>query len=153
MNKCYFYGKEEVLTIHGSQGREWDIVILSVVDTTNKWFTNSKCTKSNGLKVINTAVSRAKKKLVIVCDANYWKTQQEQLIGKLISIGKEIQNKLKNSPYCWNSTRKIERVSAFLLVGTRADTTLQEMIILWQKPRRFLNVFAYSNSKNKSDRN
>ena len=45
-----FFGKEEVLTIHGSQGREWDIVILSVVDTTNKWFTNSKCTKSNGLK-------------------------------------------------------------------------------------------------------
>lgn len=86
-----FFGKEEVLTIHGSQGREWDIVILSVVDTTNKWFTNSKCPKSNGLKVINTAVSRVKKKLVIVCDANYWKTQQEQLIGKLISIGKEIQ--------------------------------------------------------------
>ena len=38
---------------------------------------------------------------------------------------------IKKSPYCWNSTRKIERASAFLLGGTRADTTLQEMI-LWQ---------------------
>nr|DAI49135.1 MAG TPA: hypothetical protein [Bacteriophage sp.] len=41
---------------------------------------------------------------------------------------------IKKSPYCWNSTRKIERVSAFLLGGTRADTKSQEMI-LWQKPK------------------
>lgn len=85
-----FFGKEEVLTIHGSQGREWDTVVLSVVDTTKKWFTDSNCPKSNGLKVINTAVSRAKKELVIVCDVEYWKKQNEQLIGKLIKIGKEI---------------------------------------------------------------
>lgn len=86
-----FFGKEEVLTIHGSQGREWNTVILSVVDTTQRWFTDSNNSKSNGLKVINTAVSRAKQKLVIVCDAKYWKAQQDQLIGKLIAIGHEIK--------------------------------------------------------------
>lgn len=86
-----FLGKEEVLTVHGSQGREWNTVILSVVDTTKKWFTDSNNSKSNGLKVINTAVSRAKQKLVIVCDVEYWKTQQNQLIGKLIAIGHEIK--------------------------------------------------------------
>ena len=76
--------------MHGSQGREWNTVILSVVDSTNKWFTNSLNHKSNGKKVINTAVSRAKNKLVIVCDVEHWKTQHKQLIGQLIEIGEEI---------------------------------------------------------------
>lgn len=85
-----FNGSREILTVHGSQGREWNTVILSVVDRTNKWFTNSLNHKSNGKKVINTAVSRAKNKLVIVCDAEHWKTQHKQLIGQLIEIGEEI---------------------------------------------------------------
>lgn len=85
-----FNGSGEILTVHGSQGREWNTVILSVVDSTNKWFTNSLNHKSNGKKVINTAVSRAKNKLVIVCDAEHWKTQHKQLIGQLIEIGEEI---------------------------------------------------------------
>lgn len=85
-----FNGSREILTVHGSQGREWNTVILSVVDSTNKWFTNSLNHKSNGKKVINTAVSRAKNKLVIVCDTEHWKTQHKQLIGQLIEIGEEI---------------------------------------------------------------
>lgn len=85
-----FNGSREILTVHGSQGREWNTVILSVVDSTNKWFTNSLNHKSNGKKVINTAVSRAKNKLVIVCDTEHWKTQHKQLIGQLIAIGEEI---------------------------------------------------------------
>lgn len=85
-----FNGSGEILTVHGSQGREWNTVILSVVDSTNKWFTNSLNHKSNGKKVINTAVSRAKNKLIIVCDAEHWKTQHKQLIGQLIEIGEEI---------------------------------------------------------------
>lgn len=80
----------EILTVHGSQGREWNTVLLSVVDSTNKWFTNSHNNISNGLKVINTAVSRAKKKLVIVCDVEHWKKQNNQLIGQLIQIGEEL---------------------------------------------------------------
>ena len=78
------------MTVHGSQGREWDTVIFSVVDTTDMWFTNSLHPKSDGKKVINTAVSRAKKKLIIVCDAEYWKPMEKQLIGKLLSVAEEI---------------------------------------------------------------
>lgn len=81
----------EVNTVHGSQGREWDCVILSVVDTTDRFFTDSNLKISNGKKIINTAVSRAKKKLILVCDASYWSTQKNQLIGKILSISKEIQ--------------------------------------------------------------
>lgn len=75
---------ENIITVHGSQGREWNTVILSVVDTADMWFTNSLITKSNGLKLINTAVSRAKKKLIIVCDYNYWQNQHKQLIGNIL---------------------------------------------------------------------
>ncbi len=81
----------EVNTVHGSQGREWDCVVFSVVDTTDQWFTNSLLPKSNGKNVVNTAVSRAKKQLVLVCDANYWSTQKNQLIGKLLSIAQELK--------------------------------------------------------------
>lgn len=82
--------QDSVMTVHGSQGREWDTVIFSVVDTTDMWFTNSLHPKSDGKKVINTAVSRAKKKLIIVCDAEYWKPMEKQLIGKLLSVAEEI---------------------------------------------------------------
>ncbi len=87
--------KQQVLTVHASQGKEWDTVILSVVDTAKKWFTDSGNAESNGLKVINTAVSRAKKRLIIVCDANYWINEKEQLIGSLIDIAdKKIKYKI-----------------------------------------------------------
>ncbi|MBR3060530.1 MAG: ATP-binding domain-containing protein [Oscillospiraceae bacterium] len=68
---------EKVFTIHGSQGREWDTVILSVVETTHSGFLTPV--------LINTAVSRAKKRLILVCDADYWKTRDEHLIGGLLS--------------------------------------------------------------------
>lgn len=79
------HGKQEVCTIHASQGREWDTVILSVVDTERKFFTDSGNKQSKGLKIINTAISRAKKRLVIVCDKTYWMSLKEsQLIGNLV---------------------------------------------------------------------
>lgn len=87
----------EILTVHQSQGREWSTVILSVVDTTNKWFTNSMLKKSCGKNVINTAVSRAKENLIIVCDYKYWITQRKQLIGQILSVSVEIKPEtLKN---------------------------------------------------------
>ena len=82
--------QDSIMTVHGSQGREWDTVIFSVADTTDMWFTNSLHPKSDGKKVINTAVSRAKKKLIIVCDAEYWKPMEKQLIGKILSVAEEI---------------------------------------------------------------
>ncbi len=66
-----------VFTIHGSQGREWDTVFLSVTVTTNHWFLTPR--------LINTAISRAKKRLIIVCDKEYWARQEDHIIGGLIS--------------------------------------------------------------------
>ena len=76
-----------ILTVHGSQGREWDTVILSVSDTSDKWFTDSQNRVSKGKNLINTAVSRARKRLIIVCDYNYWIKQNNQLITGLLKAG------------------------------------------------------------------
>lgn len=80
---------EHVFTIHGSQGREWDIVIISIVTTDNgRWFLTPR--------LLNTAVSRAKKQLVIVCDAtSYWAGQTNHIIGGLIAIADIIHYNLK----------------------------------------------------------
>ena len=72
------FSADLVFTIHGSQGREWDNVILSVVATSSHCFLTPR--------LINTAVSRAKKNLFIVCDAEYWQAHDEHLIGGLVSI-------------------------------------------------------------------
>lgn len=79
----------KILTVHGSQGREWETVILSVVDTYDKWFVDTTKPISKGLNLMNTAVSRAKKGLIIVCDKNYWSDQPGQLITELIKCGVE----------------------------------------------------------------
>lgn len=75
----------KILTVHGSQGREWNTVILSIVDTSDKWFVDSTIPISKGLNLVNTAVSRAKRNLIIVCDKNYWAGQKGQLITELIN--------------------------------------------------------------------
>ncbi len=74
---------QKILTIHRSQGREWDTVILSVVDAYSSFFMDS----NKNIKVINTAVSRAKKWLIIVCDTYCWQKKQGQLISELVSQG------------------------------------------------------------------
>ena len=79
-----------IITVHQSQGREWNNILLSVTDTTDKFFTNSLNPASDGKKVINTAVSRAKKNLIIVCDYDYWIKQRGQLIGKLLAVAEEL---------------------------------------------------------------
>lgn len=73
-----------ILTVHKSQGREWDTVILSVVDTRDMWFSDSKNRISRGLNVLNTAISRAKKRIVIACDRSYWIAQRGQLLSEII---------------------------------------------------------------------
>jgi superfamily I DNA and/or RNA helicase len=81
--------EQRILTVHKSQGREWDTVILSVSDTYDMFFTDTSDPNGTAINLINTAVSRAKKELVIVCDANFWKAQTNQLITGLIKVGKE----------------------------------------------------------------
>ena len=75
---------DDVFTVHGSQGREWDTVILSVVETTQNWFLSPV--------LINTAVSRAKHRLILVCDAEYWKYREDHIIGGLITSAEPYQS-------------------------------------------------------------
>lgn len=77
---------EKILTVHGSQGKEWHTVILSVSDTSNMWFTDTSRPVTNGINLINTAVSRAKKRLIIVCNHNFWVHQPDQLLGGLLRV-------------------------------------------------------------------
>lgn len=77
--------KENILTVHRSQGCEWDTVILSVTDSYRPFFTNSKL--PIGRSVLNTAISRAKCKLIIVCDITAWNTKQGQMVTELIDAG------------------------------------------------------------------
>ena len=78
--------ENRIMTVHGSQGREWDTVIFSVADTSNKWFTDSELYRTNGRKIINTALSRARKRLIVICDRSYWNQESRQLINKIISV-------------------------------------------------------------------
>lgn len=86
--------EDNVLTVHGSQGREWDTVLFSVVDTLDKWFTDSNRLESNGKRVINTAVSRVKRRLILVCDTAYWEVQNAQLIGRLLAVAQRYEGLL-----------------------------------------------------------
>ena len=81
-----------IMTIHGSQGREWDTVIISVSDnrTSSKpipYRFTSSLPPYSGLRVINTAVSRAKKRLIIFCDYDFWSgmAAKGDLLGRLVT--------------------------------------------------------------------
>lgn len=76
--------RAEITTVHASQGREWDTVIFSVADVNNMFLTDSTNPESNGLRIINTAISRAKKELVIVLDYDHWQYKSDyQLIANI----------------------------------------------------------------------
>lgn len=81
--------RHPVLTVHKSQGQEYDIVILCVTDARQSHclLTNSKL--FSGLTCINTAVSRAKKELIIVCNP-CWMDYDVQLINGLLKVGERI---------------------------------------------------------------
>lgn len=93
LGRKYF---ENIMTIHKSQGSEWDNVIFSVVDDSNSgkrrmFFTNTFNENFKGLNLINTVVSRTKKRLIIVANEEFWIKQKDtQLIGNLIFISKKV---------------------------------------------------------------
>jgi len=76
--------RRKIMTVHASQGREFHTVILSVVDTTQRYFVDSNI--AVGRSVLNTAISRTKSELILVLDSSYWRTQGSQLIGQLLQI-------------------------------------------------------------------
>lgn len=81
----------KISTVHGSQGREWETVIFSVVDTNENWMVGTGQTLTKGLNLVNTAVSRARKRLIIVCDKSHWLHQKGELVTDLLIGGTEIQ--------------------------------------------------------------
>ena len=91
LGRSYF---ENIMTIHKSQGSEWNTVIFSVVDDSlfgkrKMFFTDSLNENFKSLNLINTVVSRTKKRLIIVANEEFWINQKNtQLIGNMISISK-----------------------------------------------------------------
>lgn len=84
--------EDQILTIHGSQGREWKTVIISVADNRSSQrevplrFTSS-IPPNVGLKVMNTAVSRAKERLILFCDYEFWRDRAKMgdLLGMIVA--------------------------------------------------------------------
>lgn len=106
-----FKDENKILTVHKSQGREWDTVIYSVCDIGNgrsPWFTDSTNSLSNGLNNVNTAVSRAKKRLIICCCKDEWMNMNNQLVkGLLDARTKEIV--YDSSKYNFSNTQGVYR--------------------------------------------
>lgn len=70
------FGRIEVMTVHRSQGREWDSVFFSVSDTgriagNRPFLSDTSCYK--GKLVVNTAISRSKRYLRFFFDRQFWK--------------------------------------------------------------------------------
>ena len=82
--------EEDIVTVHRSQGREWDVVLFSVTDCFEEKYLTDTVRNLQALKLINTAVSRAKKMLVLIGDAEDWKGKPGQLISELFAVGTEI---------------------------------------------------------------
>lgn len=91
LGKEYF---ENIMTIHKSQGSEYHTVIFSVVDDSfigkrKMFFTDSLNENFKSLNLINTVVSRAKKRLIIIANEDFWiKQKNKQLIANMISISR-----------------------------------------------------------------
>ncbi len=74
-----------VFTIHTSQGQEFDNVIFSPVSL-HYHLTDSM--RIQALYALNVAISRAKKRLFIVCDYMFWSRQKGQLIWAILQEAK-----------------------------------------------------------------
>jgi len=78
----------EVLNTHKAQGREWDRVFFSISDTKRPtgspnhrpFYTNSNDPK--GKLVLNTTISRARKRLYLFLDKTHW-SQSKCLVGDI----------------------------------------------------------------------
>jgi superfamily I DNA and/or RNA helicase len=88
LNKKYH---DRILTVHKSQGSEYNTVIFSIVDDSvwgkrGIFFTDSNNKKSNGLNLINTVVSRVKTRLILVGNYDFWILESNQLISGLFKL-------------------------------------------------------------------
>ena len=80
---------DRVLTVAGSQGQEWDTVIFCTADSNSKSLFLNNSTNPKGEACLNTALSRVKRRLVLVLDKNFWENKHDgdkQLLSRLIKI-------------------------------------------------------------------
>lgn len=77
--------KHSVFTIHKSQGKEFDTIIFSPVKF-SKYMTDSY--NKAALFALNVAVSRLKKKLIVVCDYYFWIHKRGQFITAILQNAK-----------------------------------------------------------------
>lgn len=68
-------------TIHGSQGQEFDCVVFSPV-MLHYHLTDSR--NLNAAYALNVAISRIKKRLILVCDHAYWMNNQGQFLTEIL---------------------------------------------------------------------
>ena len=74
------FGQIEVMTVHQSQGREWNSVFFSASDTghlegNSPFLADTSCLE--GKLVVNTAISRSRKYLRFFFDRQFWKARAE----------------------------------------------------------------------------
>lgn len=72
------YHRVEVMTVHKSQGREWETVFFSASDGAlpgNNPFLSDSLNRKGSL-VLNTAISRAKRNLRFFLDKQYWRERE-----------------------------------------------------------------------------
>ena len=81
--------KDQISTIHKSQGQEWHTVIISITDTRKKFLTNTKHIP-RAKPVMNTAISRAKEEIILCYEPSHWLRREGQLVGKLAAQAKPI---------------------------------------------------------------
>ncbi|RAX58948.1 hypothetical protein CCZ01_01790 [Helicobacter monodelphidis] len=78
-------GLERIFTIHKSQGLEFDTIIFSPV-LCHYHLTDSRNLRA--LSALNVAVSRAKKRIILVCDVKEWRKMKNQFITALLNNAK-----------------------------------------------------------------
>ena len=88
LRRAHLLDKVDVLNTHRAQGREWDWVLFSVVDTETlgpryrPFFVNAL--KEPGRSIINTTISRGREEIRLLLDLQYWRQKTPAcLIGDI----------------------------------------------------------------------
>ena len=76
---------DAVMTIHSSQGREFEVVVFSPVRLCYP-MTDSR--NLQALYTLNVAISRLKKYFILVCDASFWRSQYGQFISEILRLAR-----------------------------------------------------------------
>jgi hypothetical protein len=82
---------DRVLTVAGSQGQEWDTVIFCTADSNKSSLFLNNSTQPQGEACLNTALSRVKRRLILVLDRSFWENRYDrnrQLLSRLIALSR-----------------------------------------------------------------